>query len=74
VNPILAATLSAVERAYPVIYRNETFVTESSPPSRRLIYWVRTTSSSGQGRRPSYPRSCTSGMRRYKKPRDARGR
>jgi len=29
VNPALAATLSMVERAYPMIYRNETFVTES---------------------------------------------
>jgi len=29
VNPALTATLSIVERAYLMIYRNETFVTES---------------------------------------------
>jgi len=38
VNPALAATLSAVERAYPVIYRNEAFVTESRSSRDDLIH------------------------------------
>jgi glycosyltransferase involved in cell wall biosynthesis len=37
VNPILAATLSAVERAYPIFYRNEIFVTESRSSREDLI-------------------------------------
>jgi len=84
VNPILAATLSAVERAYPVIYRNETFVTESRSSRDDLIRlgvdpWRIVLIPPGvdhglfrPGPKTPFPSIVYfGGMRRYKRPRDA---
>jgi len=84
VNPILAATLSAVERAYPVIYRNETFMTESRSSrddlmrlgvDPRRIVLIPPGVDHGlfrPGPKTPFPSIVYfGGMRRYKRPRDA---
>jgi glycosyltransferase involved in cell wall biosynthesis len=84
VNPVLAATLSTAERAYPLIYRDEPFVTESRSSRDDLI---RLGVDPGRivlippgvdhdlfrpGPKTPFPSIVYfGGMRRYKRPRDA---
>jgi len=84
VNPVLAAALSIVERAYPLIYRNEPFVTESRSSRddlirlgvdpRRIILVPPGVDHDlfRPGPKTPFPSIVYfGGMRRYKRPRDA---
>jgi len=84
VNPALAATLSIVERAYPMIYRNEAFVTESRSSRddlmrlgvdpRRIVLIPPGVDHElfRPGPKTPFPSIVYfGGMRRYKRPRDA---